>query len=105
MKIDSDRLNEPELIDLNRRIVQCPRFLQQMRAHARMLEFSIGDRVTFQPLGRPAVAGIVTRYNRKGVTVISAGGEQRNVAPQLRQPAPAAQPAEPGGPIRNRQAP
>jgi hypothetical protein len=74
-----------------------------------MLAFGIGDRVRFQPLGRPAVADIVTRYNRKTVPVISAGGEQWNVAPQLRQPAPAAQPAEPGAsnvrPIRDRWAP
>jgi hypothetical protein len=34
MAIDIDRLTEAELIDLNRRIVERLRFLQQMRAHA-----------------------------------------------------------------------
>jgi hypothetical protein len=37
-----------ELIDLNHRIV-ARLLLHQMRAHTEMLEFKIGDRVTFQP--------------------------------------------------------
>jgi hypothetical protein len=51
MTIDIDRLTEAELIDLNNRIVERLRFLGQMGAHARMLEFKIGDRVLFQPDG------------------------------------------------------
>lgn len=47
MAIDIDKLTEPELVDLNNRIVARLRFLQQMRAHAAMLEFSLGERVTF----------------------------------------------------------
>jgi hypothetical protein len=52
MKIDIDKLNEDELIDLNHRIIERLRFLSQMRVHSRMLEFKIGDRVTFHPEGR-----------------------------------------------------
>lgn len=47
MRIDIDQLSEAELIDLNNRIVARLRFLQQMRAHVEMLEFKIGDRVSF----------------------------------------------------------
>jgi hypothetical protein len=47
MAINIDQLSEAELIDLNNRIVARLRFLQQMRAHVEMLEFNIGDRVTF----------------------------------------------------------
>ena len=83
MKIDIDQLNENELIDLNNRIVARLRFLNQMRAHSQMLDFRIGDRVTFQPEGRAALFGIVTRYNKKTVTVITDGGQQWNVAPGL----------------------
>src|SRR5688572_30093669 len=68
MKIDIDKLTEDELIDLNNRIVARLRFLNQMRAHSQMLDFRIGDRVTFQPEGRPALSGIITRYNKKTVT-------------------------------------
>ena len=83
MRIDIDRLSEAELIDLNNRIVERLRFLHQMRAHARMLDFKIGDRVSFQPEGRAVVVGMLTRYNRKTVTVITDSGERWNVAPAL----------------------
>jgi hypothetical protein len=48
-----------------------------------MLEFRIGDRVSFEPEGRPPVSGILTRYNRRTVTVITDSGERWNVAPAL----------------------
>ena len=83
MKIDIDRLTEQELVDLNHRIVERLRFLNQMRAHESMLEFRIGDRVSFEPEGRPVVFGMLTRYNRKTVTVITDGGQRWNVAPAL----------------------
>jgi hypothetical protein len=83
MNVDIDKLSETELIDLNHRIVARLRFLNQMRAHSQMLDFRIGDRVTFQPEGRAALFGIVTRYNRKSVTVITEGGEHWTVAPGL----------------------
>src|SRR5213594_851522 len=83
MKIDIDGLTESELIDLNNRVVERLRFLNHMRAHAQMLEFRIGDRVSFQPEGRPLQVGMLTRYNKKTVTVITEGGEHWNVAPGL----------------------
>ena len=96
MKIDIDRLTEAELIDLNHRIVERLRFLQQLRSHVEMLEFRIGERVEFQPDGQPLQAGVITRYNKKTVTVLTDAGQRWNVAPQFlrsaseadRQPAP-----------------
>ena len=87
MKIDIDKLTEAELVDLNNCIVERLRFLTQMRAHAQMLEFRIGDRVSFQPAGHPVVVGMLTRYNKKTVTVITDTGRHWNVAPAfLRRP-------------------
>lgn len=83
MNIDIDRLTEAELVDLNNRIVERLRFLHHMRAHARMLEFRIGDRVSFQPDGHPVVIGMLIRYNRKTVTVVTDSGQRWNVAPGL----------------------
>lgn len=83
MKIDIDQLSESELIDLNNKIVQRLRFLRQKRAHENMLKFSIGDRVTFQPEGRSPIVGMVTRYNRKTMTVITDDGQHWNVSPSL----------------------
>lgn len=48
-----------------------------------MLEFRIGDRVAFQPPGQARVEGMLTRYNRKTVTVITDEGRQWNVSPGL----------------------
>lgn len=83
MRIDIDGLSEAELIDLNHRVVERLKFLRHMRAHSQMLEFSIGDRVSFQPDGWPLQVGILTRYNKKTVTVITESGEHWNVAPGL----------------------
>ena len=83
MTIDIDKLTEPELVDLNRRLVARLRLLQQMRAHQQMLAFKIGDRVAFQADARGTVEGMLTRYNRKSVTVITDDGQQWNVSPAL----------------------
>ena len=80
-KIDIDGLNEAELIDLNNRVVERLRFLHQARAHSRMLEFSVGDRVSFQPEGREPLLGVLTRHNKKTVTVIIEQGQRWNVSP------------------------
>ena len=82
-EVNIDRLSEAELVDLNHRIVERLRFLAQMRAHARMLEFKIGDRVCFQTGDHGLVEGMLTRYNRKTVTVITDDGRQWNVSPGL----------------------
>ena len=82
-KINIDELSEAELIDLSHRIVERLRFLSQMRAHSEMLDFKIGERVTFHPEGYSQLFGILTRYNRKTMTVITDAGQQWNVAPRL----------------------
>ena len=81
--INIDELSEAELIDLNHRIVERLRFLSQMRAHSQMLDFKIGERVTFHPNGYPPLVGIVARYNRKSLTVVTDAGQRWNIAPSL----------------------
>jgi len=88
MKIDIDQLTEAELIDLNHRIVARLRFLQQMRAHVEMMEFKIGDWVSFQPPGQGPVEGMLTRYNKKTVTVVTDEGRQWNVSPTFLKAVP-----------------
>jgi hypothetical protein len=98
MPIDIDRLNEAELIELNHRIVSRLKFLRDMRAHASMLSFSIGEKVSFQPPDRGPLFGTITRYNRKSVTVITDAGEHWTVGPTLlRKLKPVAEAAPAGG--------
>jgi hypothetical protein len=83
MSINIDSLTEKELIDLNHRVVERLRFLQHARTHVAMLQFRIGERVSFHPEGHPHLYGIVTRYNKKSVTVVTDAGAKWTVAPQL----------------------
>jgi len=83
MKIDIDKLTEKELIDLNHRIVERLKFLESMRAHAEMMEFSVGEKVSFSPPGHGKVIGVLVKYNKKTVTVLSEDGQKWNVSPHL----------------------
>jgi hypothetical protein len=83
MPIDIEELTESELVDLNHRIVARLRFLNEMHSHESMLAFRIGERVTFHPDGRPPLAGVITRYNKKTVSILTDEGQRWNVAPQL----------------------
>ena len=82
-RIDIDSLSEEELIELNHKVVARLRFLNQMRSHSAMLDFRIGERVKFHPTGSPEVTGILTRYNKKTVTVVTDAGQHWNVSPSL----------------------
>ena len=81
--ININSLSEEELVELNHKVVARLRFLREMRSHVQMLDFRIGERVRFQPSGRPEVIGTLIRYNKKTVTVITDSGQHWNVAPGL----------------------
>jgi len=81
MSIDIGKLDEAELVDLNRRIVARLKFLQEARTHHQMLSFDVGDRVRFQPPGHDPKTGMIIKHNRKTVTVVTDDHHQWNVAP------------------------
>ena len=76
-------LTEAELVDLNNRIVARVKSLQKARAHASMPAFSLGAKVSFQPDGQPVLFGVIAKYNRKSVTVVTKGGRHWTVAPNF----------------------
>lgn len=81
--IDIDQLSEIELIDLNHRIVARLKMLSTMRSQNSMANFKIGDLVSFQPDGRPALIATVIRHNIKSVSVVTTDGQKWNVSPHL----------------------
>ena len=83
MKIDINGLTEEELVDLNHRVVERLRLMRQVRTHVAMLEYRIGETVSFAPDGRGTLVGVITRYNKKSVTVLTSSGESWRVAPNL----------------------
>jgi len=93
MKIDIDGLSEDELIQLNHKVVARLRFLREMRSHAAMLDFRIGEKVQFHPDGHPELTGTITKYNKRTVTVVTEGGQHWNVSPGFLKKAAAAQQA------------
>ncbi len=83
MNIDISQFTEEELYSLNHQIVERLRFLQRMKTQTQMLEFNVGDRVSFQPAGRDMQAGVLVRYNKKTVSIITDAGQQWNVSLSL----------------------
>lgn len=83
MPIDIEGLNEPDLIDLNHRIVARLRMLAELRAHRGMMQFRVGDRVAFQVPGEGVIEGLLTKYNRKTVTILAKDGRTWRVSPSF----------------------
>ena len=80
MTVDIDKLTYQELLELNHRVVARLKFLDSMHAHAEMMSFNPGARVSFDsPQGRKL--GTLVKFNRKTVTVITDDHHQWNVAP------------------------
>jgi hypothetical protein len=59
------------------------KLIHQAKSFHAMLNFSTGDKVSFEDNMGNHISGIITRLNRKSVTVIADGGVQWNVAPRL----------------------
>lgn len=83
MNIDLDRLTESELIDLNHRIVARLRMFAQLRAHTSMLEFKVGERLSFEAEDGRLITGMLVRYNKKTVSLVTDDGHRWNVSPAL----------------------
>jgi hypothetical protein len=96
MKIAIDNLTESELIHLNEKIIQRLRMIRQMRAHVQMLGFQIGERVWFHTEGEEIVRGMVVRYNKKSVTVVTDDGHRWTVAPGFLRKTPSGSPVQEG---------
>jgi hypothetical protein len=77
------RLNEEDLLFLNRLIVERLKLISQARATTLMTSFTRGDRVGFQAPDGRRLEGIVLRLNKKTISVAIDDGHQWNVAPGL----------------------
>jgi hypothetical protein len=81
MPVDLTKFSEVQLVKLNQEIVARLRYLQEMRMQQQMQNVKVGERVSFHAPGHDPKTGIVSRCNRKTVTVITDEGHQWNVAP------------------------
>ena len=83
MEIDIDSMSYDELVELNHKIVEKLKFLDSIHTHKKMMQFSPGDQVCFEPSGRDKQFGTLVKYNQKTVTVITESGQKWNVSPHL----------------------
>ncbi len=86
MPIDIDHLSAEELVALNHRIVERLKFLDHLKAHQDMMAFNIGNRVSFDAPQHGRQMGILVKFNRKTVTVVTDDGRRWNVSPDLLTP-------------------
>lgn len=77
------RLNEEDLLFLNRLIVERLNLISQARATTLMTSFTRGDRVCFQAPDGRMLEGMVLRLNKKTISVVTDDCQQWNVSPGL----------------------
>lgn len=77
------RLNEDDLLFLNRLIAERLKLISQARATTLMTNFTKGDRVGFQAPDGRMLEGMVLRLNKKTVSVATDDGHRWNAAPGL----------------------
>ncbi len=83
MPINIDNLTYEQLLKLNHQVVERLKFMDSMHTHNEMMQFSPGDKVTFEPHNRERQIGTLVKFNKKTVTVLTEDGQSWNVAPHL----------------------
>ena len=81
-----EQLTEEELVQVNRIIIARLRLMQDIRAHGRMMDFQLGQSVQFTDASGRVLRAVVSRHNRKSVTVVTPDGMQWRVSPSLLRP-------------------
>jgi hypothetical protein len=81
--LDIDRLNEAELIALNLRVVARLRLMWQTAALRAMQHFRIGEKVVVPRHGQSAINGVITRFNKNTVSIVTHSHQRWNVSPWL----------------------
>lgn len=84
--IDIDHLSMDELEDLNDRIVERLKHLDQVRAQYAMMSLNLGTQVSFESSKQGRQFGTVIKFNRKTVSILTEAGRQWNVSPHLLTP-------------------
>ena len=76
---DLSKLTRDELLELNRRVVDRLKELDGQETADFMNDFSMGDKVSFEPLNEKRVKGVVIKKNKKTISVLDESGHRWNV--------------------------
>ena len=77
------RMNEEDLLFLNRLVVERLKLIGQARSTVMLARFSVGDRVSFRIASGEQKAGVIIRLNKKTASIVIDEGQQWNVHPGL----------------------
>lgn len=83
MSININHLTEAELTSLNRKIIERLKFITLIQNQHEMMQFSPGEKISFEPPGRGRMVATLVRFNKKTVSVITENGEKWNVSAHL----------------------
>jgi ribosomal protein S17 len=81
--INIESLSYDELINLNRKIIERLKFLDSFHTHKEMMQFNLGDNVSFEHSAYGLVFGTLVKFNKKTVTVITENQQKWNVSPRM----------------------
>lgn len=82
MTIEIEHLSLDELIELNDRVVDRIKQLEDRQALLDMMAFNLGSKVSFDSkYGRQV--GTIVKFNRKSVVVVTDAGRQWRVPPHI----------------------
>lgn len=68
-KFDLSQFTIEDLLELNRQVKERFTQLQQQKSYQALTKYKVGDRVTFTTFEGRKVNGIITRLNKKSVTL------------------------------------
>lgn len=77
MFLDLTKLSEDDLIELNRRIVECLQLLRSAKSLTQLARFSVGMAVEFDADDGRTITGTLARLNQRTATVVTASGRWR----------------------------
>ncbi len=77
------RLNEKDLVYINRLVVERLKLLSQQRSTTQMQQFNIGEKVSFFDNNGTQKKGKIQKLNKKTISVITDDNQRWNVGPGL----------------------
>ena len=81
--IDINNLSYDELLQLNRRIIDRLKHMDALNNLMQVHEFQVGEVVHFTDQGGRGIQGVVSRLNKKSVSIVTPTGENWKVSPQF----------------------
>jgi hypothetical protein len=78
-----EKMTEAELVELQNQVATRIKFFREVELKNRLSGFEVDDVVSFQPEGQPTLKGMITKFNRKTIVVVTENGQHWNLSPAV----------------------